>query len=79
MGCLTLECYVNNLADGRSEHEGMGGLLRKEKREAGDTIGAKEKPRRIEPTGLGDWLGLITRQGRQNEKEGKKETQPEVA
>ena len=37
MGCLTLECYVNNLAKGRGGHEGRkGGAM--------DTIGAKENP-----------------------------------
>jgi hypothetical protein len=78
MECLTLECYVNNLAKEGGGHEGRDGLLRKGKRAGGGHLTGKRKPRRIEPTGLDDWLGLITRQGRQNEKEGKQEAKPKV-
>ena len=79
MGCLTLECYVNNLAKGRGgNHRRKGGLLRNGKRAGGRHYRGKGKPRRIEPTGRGDGLGLITRQGRQNEKQSEKEAKPKV-
>ena len=38
MGCLTLECYVNNLAEGR------GGTIEGRDGGAMDTIGAKKNP-----------------------------------
>ncbi len=59
MECLTMECYVNSLAKGMG-HEGRGGPLKKGKRAGGLHYRGKGKPRRGEPTGLGDWLGLVT-------------------
>ncbi len=57
MGCLTLECYVNNLAKGRG-HAGMGGPLRKGKAGgAMDTIGAKKNPAGVNLRGLTIGLG----------------------
>jgi hypothetical protein len=69
-----LECYANNLAN-EGTIEGRDGPLRKGKRAGGRHLAGKEKPRRSEPTGRGDWLGLVTRKGRQNEKQSEKETQ----
>ena len=51
MGCLTLECYVYNLAKGRGGNEGRDGPLKKGKRAGGGHLTGKRKPRRIEPTG----------------------------
>ena len=78
MGCLTLECYVNSLAEGRG-HEGRDGLLRKGWRAGGRHYRGKGKPRRGEPTGCGDGIELVTRESRQNEKEGEQQAKPKVA
>jgi hypothetical protein len=91
MGCLTLECYANNLAKGRGGGgtKGRGGLLRKGKRAGGPKEGrkagvgcryprGKEKPRRVEPTGRGDWIELVTGDGGENEKEGEQQAKPKV-
>ena len=53
MGCLTLECYANNLAKGRGGGNERKGWPTKEGKggRAGDAIGAKENPKGI-PWGL---------------------------
>jgi hypothetical protein len=49
---------------GKGGNEGRNGLLKNEKRAGGRHYRGKEKPRRVEPTGLGDWLGLVTGESR---------------
>lgn len=44
MGCLTLECYVNNLAKVRGARRKGWPTKEGESGRAGDTIGAKENP-----------------------------------
>ena len=52
MGCLTLECYANNLAN-EGTIEGRDGPLRKGKAGgAMDTIGAKKNPAGVNLRGL---------------------------
>jgi hypothetical protein len=43
MECLTLECYANNLAEGKGGHEGRGGPLRKGKRAGRWTLSGQRK------------------------------------
>ncbi len=81
MGCLTLECYANNLAKvGGGGTKGRDGLLRNGKRAGGVMIphGQRKDPQGV-PVGRGDWLGLFTGESRQNEKEGEKDAKPKVA
>jgi hypothetical protein len=40
-----------------------------------DAIGAKEKPRRREPTGRNGLVGLVTRERGEKQKEGKQEAE----
>ena len=54
-----MECYANNLAN-EGTIEGRDGPLRKGKRAGGRHLAGKEKPRRSEPTGRGDWIELVT-------------------
>ena len=58
--------------------EGRGGLLRNKSGRAGDAIGAKEHPVGVHLRGVVGFY-LITRKGREDQKEGEKEAKGKVA